>query len=441
MKPQIHLSIALLFGIFCNTFGQDYHFSQFDANPFYVNPALTGERMNQDYTGIQVNAGYREQTAKYTKSPGSYRSLAAGIDEPINSKFSAGQFLYNNKSVTGSFNTFGLMLSGAYKIIDQTVDKGGNHNLSIGIQLGLFNRSVRPENFTYDAQYSTSSPDGFDMSIPSGESFARESYYKFNINYGVYYRGTSKNKRLIGFGGFAIYNLTKANESFSGTYSALPLRINFHGGIYYSATKQLSIMPQILYMSQAKASELNATMLLFYKLDEKSMYEPILGFGFRNKEAIIFQLGLRHKGIMCRVSYDVITNYTKFYRKRGLELSLVYTMSKKPASVKEKNQSSQEPQQSAENVEPQKSKQENQSVPVETEPGQKEKTNQAAPESETSQSSINGETNQTPQKENMKSTPKMETSPADSKQEANSSDQEESNDQPSQKKGFIDPQY
>lgn len=336
MKTYTYIMLAHFF-ILNLSLAQDSHFSQFDANPFYINPALTGERLH-DYKGIQFNASYRDQIAKYTKSPSSYKNIAIGVDEPINSKFSLGQFIYNNKSATGSFNTTGFMLGGAYKLVDQTADAEGNQNLSVGVQMGVFNKSIHPDNFTYDAQYSTSAEDGFDRSIPSGETFTRESYYNFNLNFGIYYRTTTKNKKLSAFGGFALYNITQPSKSFIGSYSALPLRFNLHAGALYIVTKQLSVMPQALYMNQGKARELNMGMLMFYKI-EGTLYEPIYGLSIRNKDAVIFQLGLKYKGITFRASYDVITNYTKVYRNKGFEFSLVYTLKKKDQSAKKKENS------------------------------------------------------------------------------------------------------
>ena len=71
MKTNLNL---LLFN-FCTLtvgFAQDSHFSQFDAIPFYINPALSGERLT-DYKGIQFNASYRDQLSKYSKTSSSFK--------------------------------------------------------------------------------------------------------------------------------------------------------------------------------------------------------------------------------------------------------------------------------------------------------------------------------------------------------------------------------
>lgn len=328
MKVSLYTIVIYLFSLTTN-FAQDFHFAQFDANPLYLNPALTGERLTE-YKGLQFNANYREQFANYTRSSGSYRSIAAGFDSQVNSKFSIGESIVNNRSANGNFNTFNCTVSGAYKVIDQNADDKDNHNLSFGIQMGFLNKSIHPENFTYDAQYSPGESDGFDTRLPSGESFAKESYFKFDLNFGLYYRTSFKNKRLSIFGGASIYHLTQPNESFLGSNSSTPLRFNLHTGCSYKINETVSIMPLIMYMNQAKANELNVGALLFYKIKE-TIYEPIFGLSARNKNAIIFQLGLRAKGNTFRVSYCLVTHYLKEYRNSGLEFSLVKTLNKKKA--------------------------------------------------------------------------------------------------------------
>ncbi len=314
------------------SYSQDFHFAQFDTNPLYLNPALTGERYT-DYKGLQINANYREQIANYTKKQSSFRSLAIGIDAPISSKFSIAELVSDNRSTNGTFNTLNVLIAGSYKIIDQNEDNHNQHNLSVGIQAGFINNSIHPESFTYDSQYSSNSSDGFDSGLPSGEIFTKQSFFKFDLNFGVYYRLGFNRKKTTLFSGFSMYHLTEPNSSYIGNSSFTPIRFNLHGGCIYKITDKLSATAQVLYMNQAKANELNIGVLMYYKIGE-SFYEPILGLSWRNKNAIIFQLGLRAKGTTFRMSYCLVTNYLKDYRNSGLEFSLITTLNKKEKSKK-----------------------------------------------------------------------------------------------------------
>jgi len=328
MKKIIYIAALLNFGL-KTVLSQDYHYAQFDANPLYINPALTGERNNKDYTGAQFNVNYREQTSRFTAGSKAYKSVVVGADLPINTRFSVGQYVSNNKSASGSFNTFQYMLSGSYQIIDAKIDyTKTQHRLAFGLQAGVINRTINPQNFTYDSQYSASSSDGFNRKLPSGENFSTQNSFNLGVNFGVYYRTNFKNQKLSTFGGFSLYDIAQQNISYIGMETIAPIRFNFHGGAIYKINNELKIAPQFLYMNQAKANEFNIGTLLYYKIKDTN-YEPIIGLNWRAKNAIIMQVGLNIKGTSVRVSYCHVIKYLKEYRNSGLEISLVHALKKK----------------------------------------------------------------------------------------------------------------
>jgi hypothetical protein len=106
------------------------------------------------------------------------------------------------------------------------------------------------------------------------------------------------------------------------------MRFNFHGGFDYDINKDVSITPQFLYMYQRKATELNLGVMAFYKLEE-SDYKPMIGLSWRNKDAIVFHIGLKQKNYFVRLSYDSSISYLKNYAKNGFEFSFIFTGRKK----------------------------------------------------------------------------------------------------------------
>lgn len=308
----------------CNSsIAQDFHLAQFDANPLNLNPALTGERLT-DLKGFQLNCNYREQIANYSSSSGSFKNISAGLDIPINSKFSIGQYFGNNKTGDGVFNASNFMISTAYKI--NNADISGTSNFSVGLQLGLLNTTFNPQNFTYGNQYSASAADGFDRTIVSGENLFKVNLLKFNVNLGLYYRKNLMENKLVVFGGASLYNIsTPAKYDF--VQAPIPLKYNVHAGAIYKVDEKLSVQPQILFMNQLKANELNMTALFFYKLT--AQYEAIFGAGFRNKNALIVNAGLRVNSYTFRMSYCAVSGTLYDYRNKGLEFSLIYTAAKK----------------------------------------------------------------------------------------------------------------
>lgn len=324
MKNNTFCLIAFLLLSCITGFAQDYHLSQFDASPLYLNPALVGERTTI-HQGIRISGVYRDQSAQYTQKAGSYRTASIGIDFPVNERFSVGQYFGNNKSVDGAFNTFNFSLSGSYKIIGPR-ESNDQQNLSVGLQLGVLNSSVNTTNFTYEAQYSASADDGFDRTLPTGEPSIQQSVFRYDANIGLYYRTKFVNDRLTLNSGVSLYHVGKRNDATTLT-SKPPMRLNFHAGATYVISDKFDIKPQFLYMNQAKSDEVNVGVLLHYK--QKADNEPIIGVNWIVQKAAVFQVGMRLKSSTFRLSYCVATNYLSRYSNRGIEVSWVFIASKK----------------------------------------------------------------------------------------------------------------
>ena len=318
MKNKIFLVVLVVSHTFISL-AQDFHLSQFDANPLYLNPALTGERISPQ-KGVLFTANYRDQSATYTKSSGSFNSIAVGIDVPLNKRLSIGQFIGNNRSVDGAFNSFNILLSGSYKVISSK-DDNDRQNLSVGLQAGLLNNSINTQSFTYASQYSPTSTTGFDNSIPTGEAYSQLSYYKFDYNFGVYYRTKLKNDKLFITSGLSIYHIGKKDET-NVLSNTVGMRTNFHASAIYSVNSKIKVTPQVLYMNQYKTDEFNMGALLNYVLKEN--YEPIVGLNWVNKKALVFQAGMKVKGTTLRMSYAAPLSYLRSFNNQAIEFSLIH---------------------------------------------------------------------------------------------------------------------
>ena len=58
-------------------------------------------------------------------------------------------------------------------------------------------------------------------------------------------------------------------------------------------------------------------------------FQTIFGVGVRNKNAIIFNFGLRVKENTFRASYCAVNSYLYEYKNKGLEFSVIHTAKKK----------------------------------------------------------------------------------------------------------------
>lgn len=306
MKTKIKILLLPLLFLQLAAAGQDFHLSQFDATPHYFNPALTGIYFG-DKSNYRIYSDYRTQWRSIGVKPFSTYYLAYDMPYKL---YGLGGYLIHNRNGRGGLNTINFMPSAAYKISNET---NTPHNLSVGAQLGIIYRSFDPNHFTYDNQFSVDAPGGFDQTIPSGETFLKTSTLKLDANMGVFYKYKSEEWKAHPWGGFAVYHITKPNQSFIGIEKdKTPMRLVMQVGADYQITEEISVTPMILYMNQAKASELNIGAVGFYHIKD-TKYDVLFGLNYRTRDALIIQAGMKYEQHIFTFSYDINTSYLNDY--------------------------------------------------------------------------------------------------------------------------------
>ena len=320
MKIKIQLLLLLLpLGIFA----QDFHLTQYDAAPHYFNPALTGIYFG-DKIDYRIYSDYRTQWKALGVKPFSTYYLA--YDRPWK-QYGFGGYLIHNRNGGGGLNTINFMPSASYKITDEL---NSPHNLSVGLQMGILYRSFDPNHFSYDEQFTTSDPSGFNTDLPSGENFAKVSILKLDANMGVFYKYKKLEWQAHPWGGFSVYHVTRPNQSLTGNEKdRMPMRWVYEAGADYKITEEISAMPMLLYMFQGKAHELNIGAMGFYHLKE-TKYDVLAGLNFRAKDAFIIQAGMKYDQHIITFSYDINTSYLNNYTNgRGaFEFSVILSGTK-----------------------------------------------------------------------------------------------------------------
>ncbi|TAL60857.1 MAG: type IX secretion system membrane protein PorP/SprF [Bacteroidetes bacterium] len=285
---------------------QDFHLSQFDATPHYFNPALTGIYFG-DKSNYRIYSDYRTQWRSLGVKPFSTYYLAYDMPYKL---YGFGGYLIHNRNGKGGLNTIQVMPSAAYKISNET---NTPHNLSVGLQLGIIYRSFDPNHFTYDEQFDVTAPGGFNQNISSGENFAKTSNLKLDANMGVFYKYKNTEWQAHPWGGFAVYHVTKPNQSFADIEKdKTPMRLVMQVGADYKITDEIRTTPMILYMNQAKAHELNIGTVGFYHIQD-TKYDVLLGLNYRVKDAFIIQAGMKYEQHIFSFSYDINTSYLNDY--------------------------------------------------------------------------------------------------------------------------------
>lgn len=308
-------SVFLGLVLSCSAFAQqDNHISQFNSSPMLVNPAMTG-MFKGNYRG-QLN--YRTQWSSILKNP--FVNQAASFDMP-GKKFGYGISIMNNKAGSGNMKTTSFALSCAYEV---TSDPMEIHHLATGLQVGFINKSIDVSRLTFDNQYSMISG-GFDQNISSLENFQSTSYFLPDVNFGVYYFNTDKERKLNPYMGISAFHLTVPKESFFGVNSRMPVRFLVNGGSKIKISETIRVEPSLLYMQQTNVREMNIGIMGDYLLVEYNTHLQ-LGTFYRYKDAFIIQTAVVYKEYALRMSYDINTSSLSTYtRGRGaFEISIIY---------------------------------------------------------------------------------------------------------------------
>ena len=294
---------------------QDFHLSQYDAPPMFLNPAMTGMFDGK----FRIHGHYRTQWAAVASKP--FTTAGISFDMPIK-KFGVGLQVMNYRAGVGQFNVLSALLSVGYDIV---LDKPKNHHIAVGVQGGIVHKTFDVNKLTFGNQYTTANGGDFDPGIANGETFTNTSILNHDINAGLLYYYAKENVRVNPFVGFSAFHLTQPNESFFDANNKLPIRYYVHGGLKINVNSKIQLLPKGIYMKEVNAQEWTATLLLHYYLKDNDTY-LIFGPTYRSKDAGIIEGGIKKGQYTCRISYDINTSSLKKVsnRRGGFEVSFTY---------------------------------------------------------------------------------------------------------------------
>jgi type IX secretion system PorP/SprF family membrane protein len=285
---KLFLTIFILISAGVTAFSQDPHFSQYYANPIYLNPAFAGTAVCP-----RVILNYRNQ---WPAISGTFVTYSASYDQHVDN-LSGGLGLLFNSDNAGEGTLKTNMISGIYSYRLQV-----NRFFSIkaGFEATYFQKSIDWSKLTFGDQ------------IDPRYGFI---YYTQETKPKDLTKGTTDfSAGILGYGesiygGIAAFHLTQPNEGFFSV-AKLPMRIVAHaGGVidlqYHRRRRKLedpTLSPNILFMKQQDFQELNYG-LYFNKY-------PLVGGvwfrqGFNNPDAFIALIGFQTSVVKMGYSYDV----------------------------------------------------------------------------------------------------------------------------------------
>ncbi|TVR77750.1 MAG: type IX secretion system membrane protein PorP/SprF [Chitinophagaceae bacterium] len=319
---RIAVIFTIVFFITSELKSQDIHFSQFNAAPLYLNPALTGVN-SCDY---RFAANFRNQwtnVANYRTLMASYDMNLGGTGMPNSNFGGVGVTFFSDKAgdIDLATNQVNLYLS-----YTMSLDNRGRSLLSTGITGGYGQRSIDPTKITTDAMFG---PDGFDPNANSMESIPNDRVRYWDMGVGMVYSYTPK-KDLNYFGGLSFSHLNQPNISFLDIIDESQyIKITVHGGGHIPLSDRLFLVPSFIYLNQGPSSQLNIGSLVRIKRnqlpsDDFSFY---VGGWYRWGDAAILSTRVDFGEFNIGLSYDLNVSKLAAATKGngGPELSFIYT--------------------------------------------------------------------------------------------------------------------
>lgn len=328
----IHRSIFIFFIAFFFTFkvtfSQDPSFSQFYANPLYLNPALAG---TGECTRIMFN--YRNQ---WPSLPENYITYSASADNYFN-KISGGVGLIftSDNAGNGIINT--NRISGIYSY---HLKLSSQSSLNAGFEVTFHNQKLNWNKLVFQDMI-----DPITGGINQGNSLEKppENLSVSAIDFSSGLLLGIKGKYFIGIAahhlsqpGLDYYNNSENNFLYRKYTLHAGGIIKLSGGNYGNDRSAVLFSPNILYQHQQNANQINFG---FYV--EK--YPLIAGFWYRyninNSDGAIFLIGISQKRFRFGYTFDVTLSKLKGTTGGAHEVSVALLINcekkrNKPGAIK-----------------------------------------------------------------------------------------------------------
>ena len=284
----------LLFFVCCAAQAQDIQFTQFYANPLFLNPGFAGSNYCP-----RLCINYRNQ---WPNLSGTYVTYSASYDRYLKALAGGiGILITTDDQARGTLKTTTASFMYAYNI-----KVSRQFSINAALQATYFQKTLDRTKLNFGDMIDPRR--GFVWN--TNEIVPAQT--KYNADFSAGLLGYSKHY----FFGFAANHLTQPDEGLLGV-SKLPAKFTVHGGAIIDLEKggESYISPNILFQAQQKFMQLN--LGLYYKKDFF-----VAGLWYRGNDAVIALVGLQSKQLKIGYSYDVTISKLAGNTAGSHELSL-----------------------------------------------------------------------------------------------------------------------
>ena len=281
MKSLITVLLSVLIAL--SSTGQDAHFTQFYANPVYLNPALAGLRGCPT-----VTMNYRNQWPGIKDAYTTYSTSFDKYSEKL--KGGVGVNVFHDRSGGGR-----LMTTAASAVYAYQYQISKKITIKLGGKATYVNKSIDWNRLVF----------GDMIDAREGIVYGTQQQFGEPVHYADFSAGALLYTDYF-FGGFAVDHLTKPAEGLLNRYAtSLPRKYTFRAGANIPLGKMRkmnrAISPNIMITKQNEFTQVNVGMYL-------RLRELVVGTWYRNKDSFILLAGIETSKFKFAYSYDVTTS-------------------------------------------------------------------------------------------------------------------------------------
>ncbi len=319
------LGVLAIFATAPGAQAQDPQFSQFYANPLYLNPAFAGTA-----AGPRFALNYRNQ---WPSLSGSFQTFSASYDEHFDGLGGGiGAQIWYDKAGDGSLTN--LYMSGMYSYHLNIKDDTRDYLVvKLSLQAAAFTRSIDFSKLLFGDQIHPR----LGYIYPTAEKLPSRSVESTPLVPDFSAGAMAFTKKF--YGGLAVHHLIEPSQSFfNNPASILPRRLTVHAGMQlpldnWKREPNTFLSPNILVMRQSKFTQVNFGAYLI-----KNFF--IAGLWWRqtapNPDALIALVGVKQEGLKIGFSYDLTVSNARTASPGSFELSAIVELKKYDQRKKKK---------------------------------------------------------------------------------------------------------
>jgi type IX secretion system PorP/SprF family membrane protein len=306
MNQRILLPILVFTAFLFDLKAQDPQFTQFYANPLYLNPAFAGTARCP-----RICMNYRNQ---WPNLSGTYVTYSGSFDTHVDALAGGiGALVTTDDQARGTLKTTNFSLLYSYHA---AVTR--EFSLKFGIQATYLQKTLDKTKLNFGDMIDARR--GFVWHTQE----AVPSQSKKNVDFSAGLLGYSKNY----FFGFAAHHINQPDEGLLGQ-SKLPAKFTGHAGAIIPLEKGNAsyLSPNVLFQAQQKFTQLN--LGLYYV---KGSF--VAGMWYRNADAVIALVGIQNDNFKFGYSYDVTVSKLSGNTAGSHEISLQIQFECRPKKKK-----------------------------------------------------------------------------------------------------------